>query len=130
MMSNFSKKKKEYLRITSRFLKEVGLYSYWRKYCYDPHGSKTWIKREDEHLGVTDILGLSNFTSYLSQHGVDIQSERYCAYEYLGEYIKKMHPQYAEEVKNSTKNKVCIDRDKKKIWLIGLRKCPIRKIWQ
>ena len=114
-MSNFSKDKQEYLRITSRFLKEVGLYGLWIKYCYGTRNAMSWVN--SEKCSITDILGCTCFTDFVLQHkqknGDTIYG--YCLFEIFGEYVKKMYPNYEELVFDSSKGMVSIDKEKKKI---------------
>ena len=115
-MSNFSSQTKEYLRIASRFLKEVGLYDLWIRYCYDPTKCKTWVDKEK--CGITDILGCTTFTDYVKKHRPKAIKKFfycYCMYEVFGEYVKKMHPEYADKVGCSSRNVVSINKEKKKI---------------
>ena len=114
-MSNFSKDKQEYLRITSRFLKEVGLYGLWLRYCYNPTKPKSWVDKEE--CCITDILGCTCFTDFVLYHkqknGNTIDG--YCMYEIFGEYVKKMYPNYGKLVFSPSKGMVSIDEEKKKI---------------
>lgn len=120
-MSNFSSQTKEYLRIASRFLKEVGLYDLWIRYCYDPKKSKSWVDKDSllhKELKITDILGCTTFTDYVREHrpkAIKKFSYCYCMYEVFGEYVKKMHPEYANKIECSSTNVVSIDEEKKKI---------------
>lgn len=113
MIRNFTKEKKEYLRIASRFLKEVGLYDLWLKYCYDLNESKSWINKEK--LGITDILGCTNFTDYVMRHNKHVNVNGYCIYEIFGEYIVKMHPEYEHMVSDKSRGMLTIDTERKKI---------------
>ena len=116
MMSNFSKDKKEALRIASRFLKEVGLYDLWIRYCYDHRTSKSWIKKPLRYM--TDILGQTCFTEYVRKHKPSfVIPEGYCIYEFLGEYIKKKYPEYSTKVQNSSRGCVIIDKERKRVYL-------------
>lgn len=121
MMSNFSSQTKEYLRISSRFLKEVGLYDLWIRYCYDPKKSKTWVDKDlllHKELKITDILGCTTFTDYVIKHrpkAINKFSYSYCIYEVFGEYVKKMHPEYTDKVGFSSTDVVSINEEKKKI---------------
>ena len=113
-MSNYTEKdkKREYLRITSRFLKELGLYAYWIRYCYDPKTGKSWNNRKN--LEITDILGCTGFTDYLSKHNKNI-GNGYMMYEIFGEYVIKMHPEYKNQVIDHSNFMLLIDEEKKKV---------------
>jgi hypothetical protein len=113
MIRNFTKEKKEYLRIASRFLKEVGLYDLWIKYCYDPDQSKNWIKKEK--IGITDILRCTNFTYYVIRHKPRIDVNGYRIFEIFGEYVLKMHPEYEYMVSDKSYDMLTIDTERKKI---------------
>jgi hypothetical protein len=113
-MSNFSSQTKEYLRIASRFLKEVGLYDLWIRYCYDPTKCKTWVDKEK--CIITDIIGCTTFTDYVIKHrpeAVRNFASVYCLYEVFGEYVNKMHPEYGHVY--STRDILYIDKNKKKV---------------
>ena len=113
MIRNFTKEKKEYLRIASRFLKEVGLYDLWLKYCYDPNENKNWINKGK--LGITDILGCTSFTDYVIRHKPQIDVNGYCIFEIFGEYVLKMHPEYGYMVSDESYDMLTVDKEGKKI---------------
>ena len=109
-------KKKEYLRIASRFLKEVGIYDSWIRYCYRPKHN-VWFNKVNT---ITDILANTTFTTFLLKekpHLKKVFGCYYCAYEVFGEYVKKIYPEYENEVNEATRGIVWIDREKKKVWL-------------
>ena len=113
MIRNFTKEKKEYLRIASRFLKEVGLYDLWLKYCYDPNENKNWVNKEK--LGITDILGCTNFTDYVMRHKPQIDVNGYYIFKIFGEYVLKMHPEYGYMVSDESYDMLTVDKEGKKI---------------
>jgi hypothetical protein len=93
MTQNFTDEKKEYLRIASRFLKEVGLYDLWIKYCYNTKTSKSWAY--EKCRDATDILGKTSFTRWVRDHSsnpelLHILEDGICVYELLGEYLFKV----------------------------------------
>ena len=113
MIQNFTKEKKEYLRIASRFLKEVGLYDLWLGYCYGSGRCDSWKRKEK--LTITDILGCTAFTGYVNEHRPDFNTHDHCIYELFGEYVVKMYPEYAHMVYERSHGVVMIDNEKKKV---------------
>ena len=97
-MLNFSDKKKEYLRITTRFLKEVGLYDLWLKYCYE-HSKKyeNWLETLDEKITIQEILGDTNFTNFVKGHR-KLDLKGYYIYEIFGEFLLKTNSEYCDEL--------------------------------
>ena len=126
-LNSISPKKKEAIRIASRFLKEVGLYDLWIKYRYDSATDSSYgLNKPDFNFTLTDILGNTGFTSFVRKHGRWKDSwywEDICAYELLGAYINAEYPQYVEEGwehsgYESAKMHLMIDKEKKKIEII------------
>lgn len=122
-LNSISPKKKEAMRITSRFLKEVGLYDLWIKYRYDnsTHSSYGLYKRDDRFT-LSDILGNTSFTSFAIKHG-RWKYDYICVYELFSAYINIEYPQYVEEgledrTYESAKMHLVIDKEKKKIEII------------
>lgn len=119
MSNSISEKKREYLRIASRFLKEVGLYGLWIKYCYSPKTCMNWVIKDDNQLEITDILGNTSFTAFVKRFSKT--KGKYfgymCVYEVFGEYVRAMHLEYKEKVHDYTINRLSIDLEKKKIEL-------------
>lgn len=98
-MSNFTDKKKEYLRITSRFLKELRLYDLWLKYCYDSSVNHNWEQRADKQLiNPGSILGATEFTDYIRKYDRDIKRHGYYMYELVEFYWRIL--QYLERNPN------------------------------
>ena len=114
-MLNFSDKKKEYLRITTRFLKEVGLYDLWRKYCYE-HNKKygNWLETLDEGITIQEILGDSNFTNFVKGHR-KLDLKGYYIYEIFGEFLLKTNSEYCDEVDEHSINMLGINIEGKKV---------------
>ncbi len=114
-MSNYSDKKKEYLRITTRFLKEVGLYDLWVKYC-NTHKMVYDCLRENlrEDLYIQDILGKTNFTKFVRRH-THLRLKGYAIYEIFGEYLRKTKSKYIKEVYEYSNNMLNVDVEGKKI---------------
>lgn len=100
-LNSISPKKKEAIRITSRFLKEVGLYDLWIKYRYDNTTHSSYgLNKSDDRFTLSDILGNTGFTRFVRQHGRWKDTcywNDICAYELLGAYINAEYPQYVEE---------------------------------
>ena len=123
-LNSISPKKKEAIRITSRFLKEVGLYDLWIKYRYRNAASlpSFGLYKSDDRFLLSDILGSTNFTSFAIEHG-KWKYDYICVYELFGAYINKKYPQYVEEgwedrAYESAKMHLVIDNEKKKIEII------------
>lgn len=127
-LNSISPKKKEAIRIASRFLKEVGLYDLWIKYRYDnaTHSSYGLDKRDDRFL-LSDILGNTGFTRFVRQHDRwkdTCRRNGICIYELLGAYINAEYPQYVEEgwepreIYECAKSHLVVDKEKKKIEII------------
>ena len=69
-LNSISPKKKEAIRIASRFLKEVGLYDLWIKYRYDNATNSSYgLDKWDDRFILSDILGNTGFTRFVRQHG-------------------------------------------------------------
>ena len=127
-LNSISPKKKEAIRIASRFLKEVGLYDLWIKYRYDKANHSLYgLDKGDDRFTLSDILGNTGFTRFVRQHGRWKDTcywNDICAYELLGAYINREYPQYIEEGwENSreyetAKMHLVIDKEKKKIEII------------
>ena len=115
-MLNFSDKQKEYLRITSRFLKEVRLYDLWLKYCYSKGWALNWIETLDGELEVQDILGKTSFTTFVKKYR-KINLDGYCIYEIFGEYLKKTNSEYSDKLYGKSINMLNIDIEGKKVTL-------------
>lgn len=106
---------KEYFRIASRFLKEVGLYSYWIEYLYNPHTAKNF----NDLLKIykpQDVLGCTLITDFLKEKGIYLPCGL-CLYEIFARYVEVMHPEFKEEasVDACSSEFITIDKDKKKI---------------
>ena len=114
-MLNYSDKKKEYLRITTRFLKEVGLYNLWVKY-YNTHKmlDDCWIENLQEDLCIQDILGNTSFTNFVRRH-THLRLRGYAIYEIFGEYLRKTKSKYIKEVDEYSNNMLNVDVEGKKI---------------
>lgn len=121
-MLKFSEDKKEALRIASRFLKEVGLYDLWIRYCYDLTTNKNWI--EEPLRNITDILGKTCFTDYVLKHRASFLLrnvlDEYCTYELFGEFVKKEYPQY--EIHEYSSGVISIDKERKRVYVNGFYK--------
>ena len=127
-LNSISPKKKEAIRIASRFLKEVGLYDLWIKYRYDNTTHSSYgLDKWDDRFTLSDILGNTGFTRFVRQHGRWKDTcywNDICAYELLGAYINAEYPQYVEEgweprgVYESAKMHLVVDKEKKKIEII------------
>ena len=122
-LNSISPKKKEAIRITSRFLKEVGLYDLWIKYRYRNARSlpSFGLNKRDDRFLLSDVLGCTNFTSFAIEHGR--WKYDYCVYELLAAYINIEYPQYVEKGwedrgYTSAKMHLVIDNEKKKIDII------------
>lgn len=113
MTRNFTDKEKEYLRIASRFLKEVGLYDLWIQYLYTPNSHCSWRDKECENI--TDILGWTLFTHFVKEHKRRIKLGDWCMFEIFGEYVKKMHPEYDGTFPYFSRNRLDIDTENKKV---------------
>lgn len=116
MTPNFTDEKKEYLRMTSRFLKEVGLYDLWIRYCYSPNTSKSWLYEKCKDA--TDILGKTCFTTWVKNRSnnkrlCQVLNEM-CVYELFGEYLTKMNN---DNKYVGSKEYLNIDIEKKKVTL-------------
>ena len=119
---------KEYLRIASRFVKEVGLYHYWMQYLYDPNEIKNWYN--PEYLNYNDISVLfaaTNFTTYLSNHGIQLGYGNCFFYEVFVDFVREFYPEYMHTIETfSTKrrntNLLIVNREKKEIKLIYFSK--------
>lgn len=114
MTQNFTDEKKEYLRMASRFLKELGLYGLWIRYCYNPKTSKNWL--HEKCNDATDILGKTSFTGWVKDYTADknmirVLDNNICIYELFGEYLKKV------EQKDVWQDYLNVDIEKKKITL-------------
>ena len=110
-----SEKKREALRLTARFLKELGLYDVWLKYLYDPKTSKSWMDKDDEHFYADDILGCSTFTDYANDHKPTFETHGYLMYELLQFYLAALR-----DPTNKSWSIVKIDDEKKKITLVKI----------
>lgn len=108
-MSNFSKNKKEALRIASRFLKEVGLYDLWIRYLYNPDTAKNWIDKSDYIFEYSDILGGTNFTDFVHKHNRDSKFGLFLMYELLECYLAAL------KKPSGVCGPVTIDKEKKKV---------------
>ena len=127
-LNSISPKKKEAIRIASRFLKEVGLYDLWIKYRYGKAASLPTfgLNKSDDRFTLSDILGNTGFTRFAQQHGRwkgTCYWNDICAYELLGAYINIEYPQYVEEGweprgYESAKMHLVVDKEKKKIEII------------
>ena len=126
-LNSISPKKKEAIRIASRFLKEVGLYDLWIKYRYDNATHSSYgLDKSDNRFTLSDILGKTGFTRFVRQHGRwkdTCYLNDICAYELLGAYINIEYPQYVEEgweprEYESAKMHLVVDKEKKKIEII------------
>lgn len=113
-----SEKKREALRLTARFLKELGLYDVWLKYLYDPKTSKSWMDKDDRHFYADDILGCSKFTDYVNDHKPTFKTHGYLMYELLQFYLAALRDP------NRSCVIVKIDNERKKITLTDF-KMPI-----
>lgn len=113
MTRNFTDKEKEYLRITSRFLKEVGLYDLWIRYLYDSKSKPTW--REKECESIKNILSWTLFTDFVEKYRGDLDLRGFCIYEIFCEYVRKMHPEYPVGLLSRSVNLLDIDKEGKKI---------------
>lgn len=109
MTRNFTDKEKEYLRIASRFLKEVGLYDLWIRYLYDSDSHPTWREKECEEPH--QILSWTLFTDFVETHRGDLDLKGYCIYEIFIEYLKKMNTGYP----NDDYGILDVDKEKKKV---------------
>ena len=112
MTQNFTDEKKEYLRMASRFLKELGLYGLWIKYCYNSKTSKSWLYEKCNNA--TDILGKTCFTTWVKDRTADkniirVLRNSICIYELFGEYLDKV------EEKDVWQDYLNVDIEKKKI---------------
>ena len=120
-MSSLSKTKREYLRLASRFLKEVGLYDLWRQYIYDQHNFMSWLQKSDYQLKECDILGCTCFTDYVIAHRPQFKSilGGYCVYEIYTEYLRKLNPIYEDKLhyESTSHGMVSVNKEKKKVTL-------------
>lgn len=121
-LNSISPKKKEAIRIASRFLKEVGLYDLWIKYRYDNATHSSYgLDKSDDCFILSDILGNTSFTRFVRQHGR--WKDGICTYELLGAYINAEYSQYVDEGWEHrgykyAKMHLVIDKKKKKIKII------------
>lgn len=126
-LNSISPKKKEAIRITSRFLKEVGLYDLWIKYRYNNAIHSLYgLDKRDDRFTLSDILGNTGFTSFVRTHSRwkdTCRMDGTCIYELLGAYINIEYPQYVEKgwesrTYESVKMHLVVDKEKKKIKII------------
>ena len=106
---------KEYFRIASRFLKEVGLYSYWIEYLYNPKMPKEWYKKNKIYYP-QDVLGNTSITDFLKDRGVSLP-DGLCLYETFARYVEEMHPEFKELVRMDAcpSKYITIDKIRKKV---------------
>ena len=107
-----SDKKKEAFRMTSRFLKEIGLYDLWLKYLYQPKTHKSWLDVEDEDFYESDVLGCTTFTDYVNDHKPTFKTHGKLMYELLQFYLAALRDP------KGICYPVKIDNEKKKITLL------------
>ena len=124
MTQNSIKVTKEQLRIASRFLKEVGLYSYWLRYLYSEKRVTNWSDRSHKY-SVVDVLGRTQFTDYLKGYGIEMPWGM-CVYEIFAVYVCMFYPDLALE-DDRIKMDACsgeyleYDIDRKKVSIVGLK---------
>jgi hypothetical protein len=122
-LNSISPKKKEAIRIASRFLKEVGLYDLWIKYRYDNASNSSYgLNKSDDRFTLSDILGNTNFTRFVVKHG-RWKCSYICICDILGAYINGEYPQYVDkgwELRGyeSAKMHLVVDKEEKKIEII------------
>jgi len=110
-----SEKKREALRLTARFLKELGLYDVWLKYLYNPKTSKSWMDKPDSIFFDSDILGCTTFTDYVNDHKPTFETHGYLMYELLQFYLAALRDP------NRSCAIVKIDNERKKITLTDFK---------
>ena len=106
---------KEYFRIASRFLKEVGLYSYWIEYLYNPYTVKNFNEKLKTYRP-QDVLGCTLITDFLKEKGIYLPCGL-CLYEIFARYVEVMHPEFKEEasVDACPSKYITIDKIRKKV---------------
>ena len=125
MTQNSIKITKEQLRIASRFLKEVGLYSYWIRYLYSKDRVTNWSDKIGDYY-IVDVLGRTQFTDFLKNYGVYLPSSL-CVYEIFALYVCMFYPEIAQS-DNRIQCDACsheflsYDIEKKKLTIVGLWK--------
>lgn len=112
---------KEYFRIASRFMKEVGLYYYWMQFLNDKTAKKNWFN-ETEDYNITSVFGCTHITSYLEKRGIKLPHDVYL-YEVFVDYLREMHPNLLktiddDSIKFTCTNLLKVDKEKKKVTLI------------
>lgn len=119
---------KDYFRIVSRFLKEVGLYGYWIRFLHSSpykrirgfNGRSTDWNRSDIDYSVVNVLGKTNFTDYLKYCcGVELPV---CTYELLAAFMLEYYPNHLtqKDIRDAIgeKNYLHIDKERKKTKII------------
>jgi predicted DNA-binding ArsR family transcriptional regulator len=89
---------KTYRKIAIRFLKDTGLYPYWRGYVKSGeinrflrnHYSKKWYTKPK----IENIFGETNFSNYLLENNVKLE---HTVFEYFLIYLKEYHPEIMHE---------------------------------
>jgi hypothetical protein len=58
-------KKREYYQLATRFLKEIGLYNYWKQFINSHESHISWLRLGGDNISPQDIFGKTNFTEYV-----------------------------------------------------------------
>ena len=108
---------KEYFRIASRFMKEVGLYYYWMQFLNDKTEKKNW----SEDYDIASVFGGTHITSYLEKRGIKLPHDVYL-YQIFVDYIREMHPALLNTIDDDYTRFACtnllkVDKEKKKVTL-------------